>query len=125
MLVRATPGAPLATTSNVEVTNLACELMNARPYICIGYAGLSACSLQPAPLGQDAERPGAPLDHVKCQAAWKMASSHGDVLSKARAAAYVLNFTVVDVNQDGEISEHEFKDACEGGWIRDPSSVHN
>jgi len=65
-----------------------------------------------------AERPGAPLDHAKCQAAWKMASSHGDVLSKARAAAYVLNFTVVDVNQDGEISEHEFKDAfpdCEVG----------
>jgi hypothetical protein len=29
----------------------------------------------------------------------------------------------MDVDQDGEISEYEFKDGCEGGWVKDVSTV--
>jgi hypothetical protein len=52
-----------------------------------------------------------------------MASPGGAPLSKENAAPYVLDFTVIDVNQDGKISEHEFKNACHGGWVKDPSTV--
>jgi hypothetical protein len=34
-----------------------------------------------------------------------------------------VNVTVLDVNLDGKISEDEFKDGCQGGWIKDPSMV--
>jgi Ca2+-binding EF-hand superfamily protein len=44
-------------------------------------------------------------------------------MTKEKAAPYVVNFTVIDVDQDGKISEAEFKDACQGGWIKDPSTV--
>jgi hypothetical protein len=94
-----------------------------RAIIWIGCTALSACSLQGAHLMQEADRPGPPLDHANCQAAWKIASPHGDALTKEKAAPYVVNFTVIDVNQDGKISEAEFKDACQGGWIKDPSIV--
>jgi hypothetical protein len=72
-------------------------------FICIGCAVLSACSLQGGPLTQDAGMPGPPLDFAKCQAAWKMASPHGDALSKEKAAPYVVDVTVLDVNLDGMI----------------------
>jgi hypothetical protein len=91
--------------------------------IWIGCAMLSACSLQGAALKQDAGMPGPPLDYAKCQLAWKMASPHGGTLSKEAAAPYVVDVTVLDVNLDGKISEDEFKDACQGGWIKDPSTL--
>jgi hypothetical protein len=94
-----------------------------RTIVWIGCALVSACSLQRAALTQDAGTPGPPLDYAKCQAAWKIASPHGDALSKEKAAPYVVNVTVLDVNLDGKISEHEFKDGCQGGWIKDPSTV--
>ncbi len=91
--------------------------------ICIGCAALSACSLEGAALTQNAGMPGRPLNYADCQAAWKKASPHGDALSKEKAAPYVVDVTVLDVNLDGKISEDEFKDACQGGWIKDPSTV--
>jgi hypothetical protein len=29
----------------------------------------------------------------------------------------------MDVDQDGKISEDEFNDGCEGGWMKDVSTV--
>jgi hypothetical protein len=52
-----------------------------------------------------------------------MASPHGNALSKEQAAPYVVNVSVLDVKLDGKISEDEFKDGCQGGWIKDPSTV--
>jgi hypothetical protein len=91
--------------------------------VWIGCAALSACSLQGAGLTQNADRPGPPLDYATCRAAWKMASLHGDALSKDKVAPYVVDVTPLDVNLDGKISEDEFKDGCQGGWIKDPSTV--
>jgi hypothetical protein len=48
-----------------------------------------------------------------------MASPGGVILTTENAAPYVLDFTVIDLNQDGKISEHEFKNACHGGWVKD------
>lgn len=91
--------------------------------IWIGCLVLSACSLQGAALTQDSNRPGPPLDFANCLVAWRMASPHGDVLSKDMVAPYVVDVTVIDENRDGKISEGEFKDACEAGWVKAPSTV--
>lgn len=52
-----------------------------------------------------------------------MASPGGAILTTENAAPYILDFTVIDLNRDGKISEHEFKNACHGGWVKDPSTV--
>jgi len=56
-----------------------------------------------------------------CLGPWRLREA--PPLSKENAAPYVLDFTVIDMNQDGKISEHEFKNACHGGWVKDPSTV--
>ena len=45
------------------------------------------------------------------------------MLCPKKAAPYVVNVSVLDVKLDGKISEDEFKDGCQGGWIKDPSTV--
>jgi hypothetical protein len=94
-----------------------------RSLVWIGCAALSACALRVGASTQNADRPRAPLDYATCRAAWKMASPRGDPLGKDKVAPYVVNVTVLDVNLDGKISEDEFKDGCQGGWIKDPSMV--
>jgi hypothetical protein len=44
-------------------------------------------------------------------------------LSPARAAPYVVNFKVLDVNLDGKISRDGFEDGCRDGWVEPPSAV--
>jgi hypothetical protein len=66
----------------------------------------------------DIDKPGPPLDHAKCQSVWALASPMGAALSFEKAAPYVVNFTVIDVNRDGKISEEEFRGACHGGWVK-------
>jgi hypothetical protein len=70
----------------------------------------------------DIDKPGTPLDDVQCKKAWALASPTGAALSFEKAAPYVLDFTVIDVNQDGKISEEEFKGACHGGWVKEAAS---
>ena len=94
-----------------------------RKSIWIGCANIGACSLQPAALTKGVDQPGAPLDYANCQVAWRTASPHGEALLKDKASAFVVDVGVVDENQDGEISEDEFKDACQGGWVKAPSTV--
>ena len=58
---------------------------------------------------------------AKCQVAGAMASPGGGPLLKEKGAPYVVDFTAVDVDLDGKISAIEFKGACQGGWVKDPS----
>jgi hypothetical protein len=78
--------------------------------------------MQGAALTQDANGPGAALDAANCLVVWRMASPHGDVLTRDVVAPYVADAAVVDENHDGKISEGEFKDACEAGWVKAPST---
>jgi EF hand len=48
-----------------------------------------------------------------------MASPNGDALSQDKAVPYVVNFHMVDTDNDGVISADEFKAACGKGWTRD------
>ena len=74
--------------------------------------------MQGVGLTQDVNRPGPPLDFADCLVVWRTASPHGDTLSIDVVAPYVMDAAVVDENHDGRISEGEFKDACEAGWVK-------
>jgi len=58
------------------------------------------------------------LDPSKCDAAWSMASPNGKTLSQGQAEDYVINFTMVDSDQDGQISQDEFNKACGKGLVK-------
>jgi hypothetical protein len=45
------------------------------------------------------------------------AGSNGG-LSKDEATRYIANFAMVDKNSDGQISQTEFQDGCEKGWVQ-------
>jgi hypothetical protein len=64
---------------------------------------------------------GPPLDNTECARAWAMASRTSSPVPFEKAEPYVLDFTVIDVDRDGKISEQEFKDACRNGWVKHPA----
>ena len=47
-----------------------------------------------------------------------MASPDGETLSGDMALPYIVNFQMVDTDEDGEISVAEFKTACGKGWVQ-------
>ena len=63
-------------------------------------------------------RPSAVLDEAQCQTVWQMASPHGATISQGDAVPYIVNFQMVDVNGDGQISADEFKAACGKGLVK-------
>jgi hypothetical protein len=58
------------------------------------------------------------LDDAQCDAAWTMASPHGDAISKDQAVPYVIDYTMVDSDADGTISAEEFKKGCAAGAVK-------
>ncbi|MGH6827142.1 EF-hand domain-containing protein [Methyloceanibacter sp.] len=63
-------------------------------------------------------RPSAVLDDAQCQTVWTMASPNGATLSKDQAVPYIVNFSMVDVDGDGNITADEFKAACGKGLVK-------
>lgn len=63
-------------------------------------------------------RPSAVLNDTQCKAVWTMASPNGATLSKDQAVPYIVNFTMVDVDGDGNITADEFKAACGKGMVK-------
>jgi hypothetical protein len=43
-------------------------------------------------------------------------------LSKQQATRYIANFAMVDKNSDGNVSETEFQEGCQKGWVQAASS---
>lgn len=79
----------------------------------------AGCALaQGTPNTMTSGRPSAVLDDAQCQAVWTMASPNGATLSKDQAVPYIVNFTMVDVDGDGNITEDEFKAACGKGLVK-------
>src|SRR5262249_27168724 len=87
--------------------------------VWIACIGLATCSLQPTRAEPGIGRPGPPLDVAQCRAAWKAASPNREPIPAAAAKLYLFDFEAMDVDQDGKISEYEFKDGCMGGWVRE------
>ena len=64
---------------------------------------------------QAAETLGQPPNDAGCQVAWTMASPDGATLSNDKAVPYILDFTMVDKNNDTAMDVDEFKSACLAG----------
>jgi hypothetical protein len=60
----------------------------------------------------------AVLTDTECKGVWMDAAGGGDVLAGDKAGGYVTDFKQADANQDGNISQAEFKEACKKGLIR-------
>lgn len=58
------------------------------------------------------------LTDTECNGVWMDAVSGGDVLTPEKAAGYISDFKQVDTDQDGKISQTEFKEACKKGLIK-------
>ena len=52
-----------------------------------------------------------------------MAAPAGDTLAKDKAVPYVVNFQMVDTDNNGSISQEEFKTGCGKGWIQEPDAA--
>lgn len=60
----------------------------------------------------------AVLTDTECNGVWMDAVSGGDVLTPEKAAGYISDFKQVDTDQDGKISQAEFKAACKNGLVK-------
>jgi hypothetical protein len=58
------------------------------------------------------------LTEIECSGVWKDAASGGDVLTGDKAGGYVTDFKQVDADQDGNLSQAEFSEACKKGLIK-------
>ena len=45
-------------------------------------------------------------------------SPDGATISEDKAVPHVVDFTMVDTDNDGTIDANEFKAGCNGGWVR-------
>jgi hypothetical protein len=72
--------------------------------------------------GPPSGRPGAVLDPDKCKAVWSLTEREGDTLSQDKAAPFIVNFTMVDTNKDGKVSQDEFTDGCSKGLVQEQAS---
>ena len=72
----------------------------------------------PTPNTMTSGRPSAVLDDATCQTIWKMASPNGATISRDQAVPYIVNFQMVDVNGDGQITADEFKAVCGKGMVK-------
>jgi hypothetical protein len=89
-----------------------------------GYAFAGAGAPVPAKPegGPPSGRPGAVLDEAKCQTVWSLTERQGDTLAADKAAPFIVNFKMVDTNNDGKITEDEFKQGCKNGWVQEQAS---
>ena len=93
-------------TKLVPLTGLALVL-------AVGYAAAQQNTMT-------AGRPSAVLTPDQCNAIWSKAVPSGDTLAQANAAPYIVNFSQVDTNNDGNITKQEFDAACAKGMVKNP-----
>jgi hypothetical protein len=87
------------------------NLRRLKSLFVISAALLTASSVWAADEGQT-------LDVSQCETAWTSISPEDGPLSEEAAAKFVINITDVDSNDDGSISEVEFKEGCTEGQLR-------
>lgn len=63
------------------------------------------------------------LSQAECDTLWNQANpSNGATISMSQAQPYVSDFKSVDVDNDGSISQVEFRKGCNNGLIKSSSS---
>jgi hypothetical protein len=92
--------------------------------ILVGTGASLAGAGAPVPEGSQIPPPsGRPSDDAKCEGVWKMAAPSGDTLDKGKAVPFVVNFQMVDTDNNGSISQAEFKAGCAKGWIQEADAA--
>ena len=86
------------------------------------FAGAGAPVPEKPEGGPPSGRPGVILDDAKCEAVWNMTQREGDMLSEGKAAPFIVNFKMVDTNNDGKITQDEFKEGCKKGLVQEEAS---
>jgi hypothetical protein len=71
------------------------------------------------------DTPGPVLDPARCTAVWSLTERNGDTLSESNARPFIVNFTMVDADGDGRITQDEFQKGCEGGWVKSDKMMPN
>jgi hypothetical protein len=66
------------------------------------FAGAGAPVPEKPEGGPPSGRPGPVLDEAKCKDVWSLTEREGDTLSQDKAARFIVNFTMVDTNNDGK-----------------------
>ena len=104
----------------MRVITLACTLV----VLNAGYALAGPGSGEPRTPGDpEAGRPGQILDEGKCQEVWNQTDREGDTLSMGKAAPFVVNFALLDSDNDGKLTEAEFKEGCKKGLVQESASA--
>ena len=89
-----------------------------------GYAVAGPGSGEPRTPGDpEAGRPGQVLDESKCQEVWNKTDREGDTLSMGKAAPFVVNFALLDSDNDGKLTEAEFQEGCKKGLVQESASA--
>jgi hypothetical protein len=94
------------------------------------YLVMAAGSALAGPGSGDPQTPGDPeagrptqvLDEAKCEEVWNQTDREGDTLVMGKAAPFVVNFALVDTDDDGKLSEGEFKEGCKKGLVQESAS---
>jgi hypothetical protein len=95
-----------------------------KPSTSMGAAALLGVSLVLVGGGAyAASKQAAPLARKDCKATWKLAAPMGEALSKGKAEPFILDFTMVDTNHNGEITATEFKQGCKDGWVKSANAA--
>ena len=71
----------------------------------------------------EAHLQGHKLDDAQCSAAWAKASPDSKPVSHDRVAPYVIDYSIVDTEEDGTVSSEEFQAACVDGHMMSPEEV--
>jgi EF hand len=69
---------------------------------------------------QAAPKPGGGMNETKCKTLWTMVSPDGAAISKDKAMPYVVDFAMVDTDNDGTIDANEFIAGCQAGLVKAP-----
>ena len=72
--------------------------------------------------GPPSGRPGPVLDEAKCKTVWSLTERQGDTLSQDKAAPFIVNFQMVDTNNDGKVTQDEFLEGCKKGLVQAQAS---
>ncbi len=88
-----------------------------------GTAILAGAALIVSTAGIQAATAAMKLSQAECDTLWNQANpSKGATISMSQAQPYVSNFKSVDIDNDGSISQVEFRKGCNNGLVKSSSS---
>jgi len=87
-------------------------------------AAMPTLAQQTTPGGSAPKAGATKMSQAECESLWNRAdSSKSGNLSQTQAQSFVTNFSSVDTNNDGKISQSEFQAGCEKGLVHSSATT--